>query len=382
MIDDAGEQVLSRRVGNDEAELNVLIDDVVALAGGSELVWAIDLNRGGAVLLIGLLALRKQTLAYLTGLTVHRASAGYRGAGKTDARDAYVIADQARVRRDVGLLRPGDEIAVDLRILTGRRLDVVFDRTRQINRLRAQLLEVCPALERALTLTNHGPLMLLTRYQTPAQIRRAGAARIEAWLRKQHVRGATSIAQTAVEAAARQSISLPGETVAAQMIARLAKGVIALDEEISELDTAIEERFRQHPTAEIVVSMPGIGVRLAAEFLAATGGDMTAFAGPDQLAGFAGLAPQPRDSGRVSGNFRRPRRYHRGLLRAMYLSAQVSISTSAQSRAFYQRKRTEGKNHKQAVLALARRRLNVLWAMLRDQTTYHDSPPSSTAIAA
>lgn len=334
--------------------------------------------------MIGLLAARSQPVAYLTGLMMHRASAGYRGEGKTDARDAFIIADQARIRRDIGLLRPGDEVAVDLRILTGRRLDVVFDRTRQINRLRAQLLEVCPAMERALTLTNKGPLILLTRFQTPGAIRRAGVARIEAWLREQHVRSAAVLASEAVTAARAQHISLPGEAVSAQMIARIAQGgVIVLDAEIAELDTAIEERFRQHHTAEIIVSLPGFGPTLGAEFLAATGGgDMDAFTSVDQLAGFAGLAPQPRDSGRINGNLRRPRRYHRGLLRSMYLSAQISISTSLQSRAFYQRKRLEGKSHKQAVLALARRRLNVLWAMLRDHTIYHDSPPSESAIAA
>lgn len=85
-------------------------------------------------------------MVYLTGLAVHRASAGYRGQSKTDAKDAHVIADQARVRQDLGLLRPGDEVAVDLRILTGRRLDLVNDRTRQINPLREQLLEIFPAL--------------------------------------------------------------------------------------------------------------------------------------------------------------------------------------------------------------------------------------------
>ncbi len=64
---------------------------------------------------------------------------------------------------------------------------------------------------------------------------------------------------------------------------------------------------------------------LGAEFLAATGGDMAAFGSADRLAGFAGLAPAPRDSGRVSGNLRRPRRYHRGLLRAFYFSAMASL---------------------------------------------------------
>jgi hypothetical protein len=41
-----------------------------------------------------------------------------------------------------------------------------------------------------------------------------------------------------------------------------------------------------------------------------------------------------------------------------------------ESRVYYDRKRAEGKRHTQAVIALARRRVNVLWAMLRDQTTF------------
>jgi transposase len=56
----------------------------------------------------------------------------------------------------------------------------------------------------------------------------------------------------------------------------------------------------------VIRSLPGMGTKLAAEFIAATGGDMDAFGSPDRLAGFAGLAPGPRDSGRVSGNLRRP----------------------------------------------------------------------------
>jgi transposase len=381
VIDDEGRRLLSRRVVNNEPELATLIDEVVALADG-QVLWAIDLNHEAAELVIGLLVAREQSLTYLTGLTIHRAAASYRSEGKTDARDAFIIADQARVRRDISVLRPADETAVDLRILTTRRVDVVFDRTRQINRLRAQLLEIFPALERALTLTNKGPLVLLTGYQTSAAIRRAGVARLESWLRKQGVRDAAALAQTAVEAARTQSIVLPGERLAAQMVTRPAKGVIALDNEIAELDELIEARFRQHRHAEIITSLPGIGPRLGGEFLAATGADMTAFTSADQLAGFAGLAPQPRDSGRIRGNPRRPRRYHRGLLRSMYLSAQISITTSPASRAFYQRKRAEGKSHKQAVLALARRRINVLWAMLRDHTTYHDSPPLPVTTAA
>ena len=100
----------------------------------------------------------------------------------------------------------------------------------------------------------------------------------------------------------------------------------------------IEERFRRHRHAEIILSMPGFGVILGAEFIAATGGDMAAFASVDRLAGVAGLAPVPRDSGRVSGNLKRPRRYDRRLLRACYLSALASIRSDPASRTYYNRK--------------------------------------------
>ncbi|MGV9851479.1 IS110 family transposase [Streptomyces sp. NPDC003442] len=377
VINDDGERLLSRRVRNDETELLELLSDVLAIS--DDALWAVDLNHGGAALLIGLLVAHDQPVAYLTGLMVHRASSTYRGEGKTDAKDAFVIADQARVRRDLGLLRPGDEIAVDLRTLTTRRLDLVFDRTRQINRLRAQLLEIFPALERCLELIKRGPVTLLTGYQTPAAIRRAGANRIETWLKNRKVRSAGALAKAAVEAADAQHTALPGEKLAAAMVVRLAKGVIALDEEIAELGALIEARFREHPHAEVILSLPGMGPRLGAEFIAATGGDLATFGSADRLAGFAGLAPQPRDSGCVSGNLRRPRRYHRGLLRTMYLSAMVSLRTCPASKTYYDRKRREGKGHKQALLALARRRVNVLWAMIRDGQCFHASPSVAAA---
>ena len=106
---------------------------------------------------------------------------------------------------------------------------------------------------------------------------------------------------------------------------------------------------------------------------------MTAFDSVDRLAGVSGLAPVPRDSGRVTGNLRRPRRYDRRLLRVCYLSAQIAIRADPASRIYYDRKRAEGKTHTQAVLALARRRLNVLWAMLRDHAVYQ---PATTTTAA
>jgi transposase len=85
-----------------------------------------------------------------------------------------------------------------------------------------------------------------------------GAARLEAWLRARHVRGA------AILAAARQHSALPGETLTASLIADLAREVIRLGERIREIDKLIEDRFRRHRLAQVITSMPGIGPLLGA----------------------------------------------------------------------------------------------------------------------
>ncbi|MFF1932045.1 IS110 family transposase [Streptomyces sp. NPDC058228] len=382
VIDTDAKRKLSRRVANDEAALLELIADVLALSEGEPVTWAIDLNAGGAALMIALLTDNGQRVLYIPGRTVHHAAGSYRGEGKTDAKDAFVIADQARMRRDLQMMRRGDEIAVDLRILTSRRLDLAADRTRAINRMRAQMLEYFPALERAFDYkTSKAALILLTTYQTPAALRRIGNNRLATWLKNRKVRNYKAVAATALGAADAQHTAVAGEKLAAVVVAKLATEVMALDAEIAGTDAMIEGRLRDHPSAEVILSMPGLGPVLGAEFIAHTGGDMSVFGSSDRLAGVAGLAPVPKDSGRISGNMRRPRRYCRRLLRVFYMSAMVAARCCPVSKAFYERKRAEGKSHQQAVIALARRRLNVLWALIRDGRTFEiTAPPNPIAL--
>ncbi|OKI26592.1 transposase [Streptomyces sp. CB03578] len=371
-----GDVLLSRRVANDEPELLRLLGDVLELAGESPVTWALDMTGGEPALLIALLVSHGQELVYIPGIAVNRATDSYRGAGKTDARDARVIADQARMRRDLEPIRPSDEATIELRLLTDRRIDLVADRTRTINRLRSLLTSMFPALERAIDLGGTtGPLTLLSGYQTPAAIRRAGTRRLTTWLANRKVRNPEALAAKAVEAADRQHTAVAGERAIAKMVHALAQEVSALNEKINATDKLIEGRFREHELAEVILSIPGVGPTLGAEFLAGIGGSMDAFPTADRLASFAGVAPVPRDSGQVSGNLHRPQRYHRRLQRVFYTSALISIRSDPNSRRFYDRKRAEGKRHIQAVLALARRRVNVFWALIRDRRCYTITPP-------
>src|SRR5215211_733829 len=94
VLDASGKELLSRKVENDEA------DTYEALCFAEEVLWALDQPGGGVALLLALLWERNQRVLYVPGLSVDRARDAYRGEAKTDARDAHVIADQARMRPD------------------------------------------------------------------------------------------------------------------------------------------------------------------------------------------------------------------------------------------------------------------------------------------
>ena len=113
--------------------------------------------------------------------------------------------------------------------------------------------------------------------------------------------GITKTAATAVTLADQQDVALPGEAGTAELIKRLARKLLDLNREIKDIDKTITERFRGHPYARIIESLPGFGPNLGAEFLVATGGDLASFVTPGRLASYAGLVPVPRDSGRISG---------------------------------------------------------------------------------
>lgn len=118
--------------------------------------------------------------------------------------------------------------------------------------------------------------------------------------------------------------------------------------------------------APVLTSMPGIGVRTAARILLEVG-DGTAFATLGHLAAYAGLAPVTRRSGSSIHGEHPPRGGNKHLKRAFFLAAFASLADPV-NRAYYDRKRAEGKPQSAVLICLARRRCDVLFAMLRDKS--------------
>ena len=366
-VEETGKRLLSCKVLNDEAQIIEVIAEVSELAAGR--VWAIDILGTPSALLVALLAKAGEQMRYASGRVVAAMSTAYAGEGKTDAKDAYVIAETARIRADLSVVDTDTDLVRTLGVLTGHRADLVADRVRMINRLRDLLTSVFPALEREFDFAScKGALVLLSGYATPEAIRRMGEARLSRWLRQRRVRAYADVAARAVAAAQTQHTVLAGQDVAASIVAELANSILAQHERLKLLEQQIQDTFAQHPQAEVIESIPGFGPVLGASLLVAAG-DLSAFPTAGHLAAAAGMVPVPNDSGRRAGNLHKPRRYSRPLRHALYLSAQSSMMRAGPNRDYYLKKRDQGRTHSQAVIALARRRIDVLWALLRDNRT-------------
>ena len=386
-VDERGKTVFSRKVKNRQGAVEELITRTAAKAGADgAVVWALDMTSGAAALLVTVLVATGHPVLTVPGRLVNRMAGAFAGEGKTDAKDAHTIAETARLRTDLTPVSVPDQVVGDLQVLTARREDLMADWVRGVNRLRDLLGSIFPSLEEAFDYSTRSALILLTGFQTPAGVRAAGEAGVAVFLRDQRAwaPGITAMAAKAVAAAGEQDLALPAEMVTAPLIARLAAQLLDLDREIKNLDKQLTGTFQRHPHAQIITSVDGFGPILGAELLADTGGDLAAaFGTPDRLAAYAGLAPVPRDSGRVRGNMHRPKRYHRGLRRVFYLAAQTaSTRPDTPSRTYYQRKRAEGKRHVSALIALARQLVNLVWALIRDNRTFTTEAPAPAATAA
>jgi transposase len=379
VLDTDGKKMLSMKIANDQAEISAVITRVSELA--RQIIWAIDIVGAPSALLLALLCQAGQSVRYASGRVVATMSTAYTGEGKTDAKDAYIIAETARLRRDLTIIDHSTDPIRNLGLLTAHRADLIADRVRMINRLRDVMTSVFPALEREFDYSSSkGALVLLTGYASPERLRHVGVTRLAGWLRARRVRGYADLAARAVSAARSQQIVLCGQDIAASIIAELATNVLALDQRVKDLDTQIAATFDQHPQAEIIQSMPGFGPILGATLLVAAG-DLQAFPSAGHLAAAAGLVPVPNDSGRRTGNLHKPHRYSRPLRHVFYLSAQTSMMREGPNRDYYLKKRDHGRTHTQAVIALARRRIDVLWALLRDERTYVSTPPTLSKAA-
>ena len=363
----AGKVVFDRALPNDEGKMRAVLQK---LKHSGTVLVVVDQPATIGALPIAVAQAEDVLVGYLPGLAMRRIADLHAGEAKTDARDAAIIAQAARtLPHALRSIQLADESVEELSMLCGFDDDIVGQMTATSNRIRGLLTQIHPALERVVGPHLDYPAMLdlLPYYPWPAAMKSAGTARMATRLVKRAPRIGRRLAEEITQALSEQSVVVVGTNAAATVLPRLAEQLAALRRQRAEIAVVVEELVEAHPLSPVLTSMPGVGVRTAARLLTEVASKHFETAG--HLASYAGLAPVTRRSGSSIRGEHPSRRGNKILKRALFLSAFAALRDPV-SRTYYDRKIVQGKRHNQALIALARRRCDVLFAMLRDGTFY------------
>ena len=373
-LDRSGKRLLDKALPNDEAKLRVLI---TGLKAHGDILLVVDQPATIGALPVTVARAEGIQVAYLPGLALRRIADLHEGEAKTDARDAAIIAEAARsMPHALRALPQTDEALAELTLLCGFDDDLAAQITRASHRIRGLLTQIHPALERVLgsRLDHPAVCALLQKYPSPALLSAVSEKRLAGYLAKLAPRLAKTLAAGIHQALGEQTVVVPGTQAAGLVLPKLGAQLAALRRQREELAREVERRVQAHPLSPVLMSMPGVGIRTTARLL--TEVTRRPFASAAHLAAYAGLAPVTRRSGSSIRGEHPSRRGNKILKRTMFLSAFAALRDPI-SRAYYDRKISQGKRHNQALIALARRRCDVLFAMLRDGAFYHAAPTAN-----
>ena len=378
LMDQAGRTLARARLPEGAAGMARLHAMIGEQLGGdaetAEVRIGIETDRG---LWVTALAAAGYTVFGVNPLQVarYRERHGVSGA-KSDAADAHTMADM--VRTDAHQLRAvaaDSPAAQAVKVVARAHKTLIWERTRQVQRLRYQLRDYFPAALQAYPdLDAPDALELLARAPDPASAARLTTAQVAAALkraRRRDISGKTAAIRAALRSP--QLAQPPQVTAACATVVRSLTAVItAVSEQVKVLEGQVQAHFRQHPDAEIIASQPGLGPILGARVPGEFGDDPARYASAKARKNYAATSPITRQSGKRKTVM--ARYVHNDRLRdAPGRQAYSALTASAGARAYYDQLRARGIEHDPALRQLANRLVGILHGCLKTRTLYDEA---------
>jgi transposase len=295
---------------------------------------------------------------------------------KSDAGDAHVLAEIVRLDRDHHRQIAGDTDLVDaVKLVARAHQTAIWERTRQVLRMRSTLLEYFPAAVEAFEdLSAKDSLLLLARAPSPARVGKLTRSQVVSALRaarRHHVEAKADALLAVLRAPGLQQPAITEAAYAAVVLGQV--GIItALNEQIAQLEKVVDEHFGRHPAADIYLGQPGLGVVLAARVLGEFGDDKKRFSDVRARKNYFGQSPITRASGRktiVMARYATNRR----LGAALHQPAFSALTASPGARAYYDALRARKVGHHAALRQLANRLVGILHGCLKTGTKYDEN---------
>lgn len=340
-----------------------------------EVVIGIETDRG---LFVGALVAAGYQVFAVNPMSTSRYRDRHSTSGaKSDPGDAKVLADMVRTDRHNHRPIAGDsELAEAIKVLARAHQTMIWSRGRQTNFMRSTLREFYPAALVAFEdLTSGDALEVLRVAPTPTLGAGLSRSKIASALR----RGGRQrrIDQRAAEIqGALRSPQLSASTLVANAmgasVSATATVIVTMNAQIAELAKELDAHFEQHPDAEVVRSLPGLGTILSARVLGEFGDEPNRYATAKCRKNYAGTSPITRASGTkrvVLARFVRNMR----LADAIYQWAFASLTASPGARAFYDYRRAAGDTHHAALRHVGNRLVGILHGCLIHHTAYDEN---------
>ena len=299
---------------------------------------------------------------------------------KTDQKDPRVIADIISLGHALSVVIP-QGVSAELRRLAHARERAVTDMTAKSNQMQQLVFIIFPAfftiMKKAMS---KSALFLLKNYPLPEDILHFGENCLAAVLRDvSRGRLCTKRAKELIEAA-RQSIGIDSGTRSIALeIKYIVDSIEHAQQFISTLETEMKECLQHIPYSYNILSLKGIGVITVAGLIGEVG-DFNAFATVKELEKMAGLNLYEISSGTHKGESRISKRGRSLMRKLLYCAALNTIRTNGIMHQQYHKMLDRGMPKLKAVVAISRRLLRIIYALVRDNTMFEVTHCSKTCL--
>jgi transposase len=379
LLDPAGLVLATRRIpdGLDGvAMLHALVADQLQDTDHPEAVM-VGIETDHGLLAASLVAAGYQVFAVNPMSVARYRDRHHASRAKSDKSDAKLLADLVRTdRHNHRRAVPDSELLEAIKVLARGHQNLIWTRQRLTNQLRSALREYFPgALDAFEDLHHSDALAVLAKAPTPTQARRLSTTQIKATLkqggRKRNVEARAAEIRAALQRPQLRAAELVEDAYGATTTAQ-ARLLADLNEQIAALEAKLEQRFSQHPDAELLLCLPGLSVILGARVLAEFGDAPNRYHDAKARRNYAGTAPITRASGTSEVVIARLVRNKR-LFDACYQWAFCALNASSGARSYYDAHDPGPKTGKTARRKLANKLVGILHGTLAHRATYNEA---------
>jgi len=337
---------------------------------GGPVAVAMEGFNGYARPLDRLVRARNYRLFNINNLKLARFKEIFPAAAKTDTIDArkglelFQLSDQLPLAKGVlQEVAATPKVNEQLKRLTRRRRRLVNERIRVINSIQTDLQAVCPGL---LNITQDANNVWFIHFLASSDDLRKLARKRRVSLLK--IRGVGQKYVRLIEQWQSQALFSDEVDLVSPMILEDAQRIIELNHKIKQLDAQNELLSAESTLATLLRTIPGFGKTTTSE-LAGEIGTIARFATESSLGLYIGMAALDNCSGHYKGS-KQPKHVNTRAKAAMMIAVDRHRKNVPESQRYYEKKRTEGKKHNQAIRALGRHLCRVIYKMLKDERAY------------